>query len=334
MGRRHAEDSAIGEDCFLDTIANLVGILIILVVIVGARSYSTAKQVIEKELLGQTDALQSPLKKVQQLDQDLDSQHVSLVNYERELAYRSAERMATIDEVTIAKTVLEEEVSKLDDEQKKQFEVEVELSELEKQLAELLKQQGELPNEAAPVAILQHLPTPMAKTVFGQEIHIMLLNGMVTVVPWNDLIETLKREARGAAERNSQKTKITNTLGPIGGFTMKYALKSQTGVMSDGVSARMGRMVELDRFILLPTEDALKETLDQSLGAGGRLSTELSRFRNQYVTVTAWVYPDSFQTFRMLKERLFAEGFLCAARPLPFDIPIGASPNGANSTAQ
>jgi hypothetical protein len=25
---------------------------------------------------------------------------------------------------------------------------------------------------------------------------------------------------------------------------------------------------------------------------------------------------------------------LCAARPLPFDIPIGASPNGANSTAQ
>jgi len=334
VGRRHAEDSAIGEDCFLDTIANLVGILIILVVIVGARSYSTAKQIIEKELLGQTDALQSPLKKVQQLDQDLDSQHVSLVNYERELAYRSAERMATIDEVTIAKTVLEEEVSKLDDEQKKQFEVEVELSELEKQLAELLKQQGELPNEAAPVAILQHLPTPMAKTVFGQEIHIMLLNGMVTVVPWNDLIETLKREARGAAERNSQKTKITNNLGPIGGFTMKYALKSQTGVMSDGVSARMGRMVELDRFILLPTEDALKETLDQSLGAGGRLSTELSRFRNQYVTVTAWVYPDSFQTFRMLKERLFAEGFLCAARPLPFDIPIGASPNGANSTAQ
>ena len=142
MGRRHAEDSAIGEDCFLDTIANLVGILIILVVIVGARSYSTAKQIIEKELLGQTDALQSPLKKVQQLDQDLDSQHVSLVNYERELAYRSAERMATIDEVTIAKTVLEEEVSKLDDEQKKQFEVEVELSELESNWRSFLNNKG------------------------------------------------------------------------------------------------------------------------------------------------------------------------------------------------
>jgi hypothetical protein len=334
VGRRHTDDAAIGGDCFLDTIANLVGILIILVVIVGARSYSTAKQSIEKELLGQTEALQSPLKKVQQLDQDLDSQHISLVNYERELAYRSAERMATIDEVTIAKAVLEEEVGKLDDDQKKQFEVDVELSELEKQLAELLKQQGELPIEAAQVSILQHLPTPMAKTVFGQEIHVMLLDGMVTVVPWNDLIETLKREARGAAARNSQKSNITNTLGPIGGFTMKYALKSQTGVMSDGVSARMGRMVELDRFILLPTEDAIKETLDQAMGSGGRLSTELSRFRNQYVTVTAWVYPDSFQTFRMLKERLFPEGFLCAARPLPFDVPIGASPNGANSTAQ
>ncbi len=49
----------------------------------------------------------------------------------------------------------------------------------------------------------------------------------VSVIPWNELVNSLKREARGAVERNTQRDRFTNELGPIGGFTMKYTLKSQ-----------------------------------------------------------------------------------------------------------
>lgn len=334
MAKRHAEAQQVGDDSFLDTIANLIGILIILVVVVGARGFSAAREAVAIEVRQQLEQVSAPLQVAKRIDDDLASQEYDLQKYEQELAYRSAERLATVDQVTIAKKILDEEVNKLDDETRDRFEIEAELTELQRQLAELLQQQGDVSNQKNPPAILQHLPTPMAKTVFGHEVHAMLRGGKITVVPWNELVDALKREARGAVERNSQRNRITNTLGPIGGFTMKYALKSQSGLVTNGVNAGMGKLVELDRFILIPGEDILQETIDQALGPGGRLRAELTTHQNRNVTVTVWVYPDSFQVFRALKERLFPEGFLCAARPLPFDIPIGASPHGSSSTAQ
>ena len=74
MSKRRNDEAAIGEDAFLDTIANLVGILIILVVIVGSRSYATAKIAVENELKQKVDLLDSPLAKTKSLDQDLQKQ--------------------------------------------------------------------------------------------------------------------------------------------------------------------------------------------------------------------------------------------------------------------
>ncbi|XZE35252.1 hypothetical protein SH501x_000741 [Pirellulaceae bacterium SH501] len=334
MGRKRSEEQPIGDDCFMDTIANLIGILIILVMIVGARSYTSAQQAVAKELDQRREALQQPREQSRRIEEDIHDQIEQMRRYENELARRSLERMHLIDMVTIARQRLEKEIEELESDSREDIESSLELCELQKQLADLLKQEGELEQQQTPAAILQHLPTPMAKTVFGHEIHIMLTKGLVTVVPWNELVETLKREARGAVQRNTQKSHITNTLGPIAGFSMKYSLKSQSGMMSDGSTMRMGRLVELDKFVLVPTEDILQESLDQALSSAGRLRAELASHSDKNVTVTVWVYPDSFQVFRELKERLFPEGYLCAARPLPFGVPIGASPNGASSTAQ
>lgn len=334
MGRKHSEEQLVGDDCFMDTIANLIGILIILVMIVGARSYTSAKQVVANEIDQRREALQQPRELSRRIESDIDDQVEQMQRYEIELANRSMERMMLIDSVTIAKQDLEKRLEELNDENRVDAVSSLELTELQKQLADLLKQEGELLQQQQPAAILQHLPTPMAKTVFGHEIHLMLTKGLVTVIPWNELVETLKREARGAVQRNTQKSQITNTLGPISGFSMKYSLKSQSGMMSDGSTMRMGRLVELDKFVLVPTTDILQETLDEALATSGRLRAELASHSDKNVTVTVWVYPDSFQVFRELKERLFPEGYLCAARPLPFGVPIGASPNGASSTAQ
>jgi hypothetical protein len=334
MGRRHQEESQTGEDSFLDTIANLVGILIILVVVVGARSYSTAREIVHQDIQEEMDRSKAPWETALKLEEDLAKQTSDLQRYELELAYRSNERMLTLDQVTVAKGKIEQQVNELSEEERVQFEIDRELSELEKQLADLMGQQGTLPDSEVPPIVLHHLPTPMAKTVFGHEIHVMMTENMVSVIPWNELVDALKREARGAVERNTQRNRFTNELGPVGGFTMKYTLKSQTGMMSDGSRTAMGRMVELDRFTLTPEPDLLKETVEQTLKTGGRLRAELAMHQNQNTTVTVWVYPDSFGAFRKLKDTLFPEGFLCAARPLPFGVPVGASPNGSSSTAQ
>jgi DNA-binding ferritin-like protein (Dps family) len=334
MSRRNREEAPIGEDCFLDTIANLVGILIILVVIVGSRSYATAKVAAQEKLKNQVDKLETPVSKAKQLDSDLQKQYEELQKYEMELAFRDAERMAILDRVNMAERIAEEELKNVDETERDELENDIEMSELQKQLAELIKQQGDVQAIQPNTAILQHLPTPMAKTVFGRELHVMLRGGMVAVIPWERLVTALKSEARRSVERNSQKSRMVNQLGPIDGFLMIYGLKSQSGMFSDGRTTRVGKSIELEKFELEPTEDVVRETVEQSLATGGRLRVDLSSSPPQQTTVTVWVYPDSFEQFRVLKERLFVDGYLCAARPLPFHVRIGASPRGSASTAQ
>jgi hypothetical protein len=334
MGRRHQEEMAVGEDSFMDTIANLVGIMIILVVIVGARGYTTAKVNAQAVADSQLENVEDNTERAESIDRDLESQIEQLQRYEREVAHRSAERMTLVDRVTLANHAIDEHLKGLDESTVEQIAIQEEMNELEKQLEELLKQQGDLPSDQQNVIALQHLPTPMAKTVFGKEIHVMMRNDLVTVIPWDTLIDTLKAQVRTTVARNTQRTKIDDVLGPIDGFMMRYRLLSKSGLMSDGRSAAMGRMIELDKFELEPTADIAAESVPRALATGGRLRMELEANRSQQTTITVWVYPDSFDSFRGLKQQLFADGFLCAARPLPNDMRIGASPRGSTSVAQ
>lgn len=334
MGKNNSEELAVGEDSFLDTVANLVGILIILVVIVGGRSFSDAKADAQEELKSQLEQVVAPVQKTQRLEEDIEKQRMQLEQYERELAFRDQARLDILDRVTMAKQIVEEQSSELDEGQKQDVAVQQELSELQQQLSSLLNQQGEIPSNEPNAIVLQHLPTPMAKTVFGKEIHVMLKDGMVSVIPWDQLIDALKQEARHTVERNSQKQNVVNQLGPIDGFMMRYGLVSKSGLVSNGSVATMAKLVELDRFELETTPDVIRETVERSLGIGGRLRTELASAASKQATVTVWVYPESFKEFRRLKEMLFVDGYLCAARPLPENMRIGASPRGSSSVAQ
>ena len=50
--------------------------------------------------------------------------------------------------------------------------------------------------------------------------------------------------------------------------------------------------------------------------------------------ITIWVYPDSFDLYRRLRDELNAQGFLVAGRPLPDGVPIQGSPGGSRSAGQ
>jgi len=334
MARRNEEELAIGEDSFMDTIANLVGIMIILVVIVGAKGFAAARTTAREQVQEQMDQLKNPSSQAENLDRDLEEQVEQLQRYEIETAYRNAERMTMVDRMTLVEQEIQKRIDRLDSQSQESFEVESQVSELEKELEDLIRKQGELPEIEKEVIALQHLPTPMAKTVFGKELHVMLRDHQVTVIPWDMLVEQLKSSARSTASRNSQRDKFEDVLGPIDGFLMRYRLVSKSGLMSDGRVAAMGKMVELERFELETTRDVLRESVEDSLGPTGRLRSELDALRSSHTTVTVWVYPESFGEFRRLKELLYKEGCLCAARPLPRDMRIGASPQGSSSTAQ
>ncbi len=334
MARRKQDEMVVGEDAFLDTVANLVGILIILVVIVSSGTRTAATLISAEKIKQATEELEQPKALAISLEKDLARQEEQLREHTLEVAYRNAERDAILQQVLIAKEAIQEKTQKLDDQQRADLESQQKLNEMERKLAELLQQQGDVPSDEKPPIILQHLPTPMAKTVFGKELHLMVRDGMISVIPWDRLVAQLKMEARAAVARSTRRERIEQVLGPIEGFVMNYVLVSKRGIISNGSSTAMGQSIELDKFELDPTQDILREPLLQSLGNNGRLRLELASFPPRETTVTAWVFPNSFETFRQLKELLFQEGYMTAARPMPEGLKIGASPHGSQSSAQ
>ncbi len=334
MKKRHREDLSVGDDAFLDTVANLVGILIILVVIVSTGTKSAADLLATQRIAEAAEAMQKPMESASNIQKDLLRQVDQLNQHTIEVAYRKAERDAMLDQVLQAKALIDEESEELDDKSKTDIEQAARLSEMEKELAKLLEQQGEIETTEKPPIVLQHLPTPMAKTVFGKEMHIMVRENTVTVIPWDRLVDALKSEVRARVKRGMRGDQVSGKLDPIDGFEMSYSLVSKRGLVSNGGTTAMAQMIELDKFELEPGPDIIRESLDQCLGMNGQLRIDLSAYSPRETTVTAWVYPDSFETFRKLKEMLFVEGFMTAARPLPHGVRIGASPRGSQSTAQ
>jgi hypothetical protein len=334
MSRRQNSEMVIGEDAFLDTVANLVGILIILVVIVSTGTRSAANLLTAEKLQESEKKLEQPVSTASSIEKDLLRQQEQLAEHTLEVAYRSAERDTILEKLLLAKERIEDEKSTLTEGQRADLETQQMLNEMERKLAQLLQQQGDDLSKEKPPIVLQHLPTPMAKTVFGKEMHLMVRDGLVTVIPWDLLVDKLKEEARNAVARSTRRDRIAEQLGPIDGFNMDYVMVSKRGLVSNGTSTSMAQMIELDKFELVPTNEIVRESLDVALGSNGRLRIEMSGYRPRETTVTAWVYPNSFETFRQLKERLFQEGFMTAARPLPDGMRIGASPRGSQSTAQ
>lgn len=323
MSRRNSEQLTVGEDSFLDTVANLVGIVIILVVVIGTKTKIDAeayvKEINEKDA---TQHLVDPASEVVRLQQSLHASAQQLAQYDFEAAYRKLERDKLLESVALARKEVDERIGQVDSRKRQSIENTQKIESLQTKLKDVGERLATDVEMKRPPIVLEHLPTPMAKTVFGREMHIRVRKGLVTVIPWDRLVQTLKEHVPLAARRNSSRKVLEDTLGPINGFMLKYRMNSIPGGF------------ELERFELDTTADNQGEPLAEALSPTGRLRLEMASRKSSETVVTIWVYPDSFDEFRQLKTSLFEEGFLSAARPLPEGIRIGASPHGSRSAAQ
>lgn len=322
MARRE-EQSNIGEDSFLDTIANLVGILIILVVLIGGKTKVDAQtkrqEIAEQDITG--EALE-PAAEAERLRQAALQAQEQLKRYALETEYRRLERDQLLEQAALLRADIDQRISQVDEKQREHIGKQREVERLQSQLQQISDQLGAAEETKRTKVVLEHLPTPMAKTVFTREMHVRLKGGRVHVIPWDRLVATLKEHAPLAARRSASKKTLEDKLGPINGFMMHYRMNAIPGGF------------ELERFEIDVTPQNVGETLEESLATGGMLRGELSSRVPAETVVTVWVYPDSFAEFRELKNSLYREGFLAAARPLPEDILIGASPRGSRSAAQ
>jgi hypothetical protein len=327
-----------GQDSFLDIVANLVGILIILITVIGARATDamvhatpntpSAEDEPEVDVAAARAAADAVEAGVHKIDEKIKRQQL-------EIAYRRKERDKFLQVIGVAEERLNERRAVLDDSQQQQLDMNRNLLAARNELEDLKANRHTLENSTPPQNVIEHLPTPMAKTVFGKEVHFRLQAGRVAYVPWDELVKELREEAPQKIWKLKDAPRITEVIGPVRGFRMKYTLRHARHVTPvPGGAVSVAQRIELDRFILVPIREDLGEPLEHALRDLSEFRSILSRYNPDRTTVTVWVYPDSFNQFRTLKAELYRLGFVTAGRPMPEGHPIGGSPEGSRSASQ
>ncbi|QDT02472.1 hypothetical protein K227x_08490 [Rubripirellula lacrimiformis] len=349
--RRNRTTIELGHDSFLDIVANLVGILIILVVILGAQSTAVIEEIEEQsrdetvvenivDIDGAEYATDQQMSKLAQQSMraaaaQAESNRLERLvrQYDSELEARSRQRAMLLDLLNEAQAAWESGKQELD---QKQTLAAARLRELQTAKSELSKLEGErrrLEGQAEPVVSVEHLPTPMAKTVFGDEIHLRLKGNLVSVVPVDRLVDEIKGDFKRVVA-GTRDGDLDGAVGPVRGYVARYVMNKSRGLTSNSGRSQMATRVQLVGMTLEPLAEPHGQSIDKVLNGSSELDIELAGRNPGNTTITVWVYPDSFGAFRGLKERLYAKGFATAARPLPMGRPISGSPQGSRSSAQ
>ena len=342
-----------GQDSFLDIVANLVGILIILVVVVGAqasRAWSQPKM---------DESISTELKMVQEEINKNESQHQKWaadrqalqestqreMDEVRRLAARRHEMLLEL-ELVQRQTAKEKEL--LTQKEKKQVEEQVKLAAFQLKKRKLQENLAAVKNSRpkSRQKTIDHFPTPIAKTVFSDEIHFRLENDRLVYVPLEELIAKMKSEWKFKAEKLERVQSTTETVSEISGFRMQYQLVATSERVSVPGGGRLGESrgtatsfqrrtaIQVAGFRLIPTRPEMGETLEMALKSDSDFIRRIQKLEPGRTTVSIWVYPESFQSYRKLKDWLQEKGFQSAAWPIATGKLISGGPNGLRSTAQ
>lgn len=348
--RRRSGAPELGQDAFLDIVANLVGILIILVVILGSRSQEVAEAIRQQAETEAPAALQPPPiademhAKLMEMERETGRAAAALAESQRleaairqsdmQLALVSRQRGELLDLLAAAQQAWEEKQQELDSEAVERGKLETQIIAARTQLEQLQRLRGQAETADRPVVAVAHLPTPMAKTVFGEELHFRLKGGRLAVVPIERLVEEIQRDFQRSVS-SSREGRMDAAVGPIQGFVARYEMDKSQETITQGGRIGTATRIQLVGLTVEPLSEPHGEKLETVLASeGNTLDIELAGRSPEKTTVTVWVYPDSFAEFRKLKEHLYARGYATAARPLPMDRPISGGPQGSKSNAQ
>jgi hypothetical protein len=316
---------AVNSDSFLDIVASVVSIMIIMVVMEGMRIKNTP---VTASIPG--DTVSAEVERELANEQSVRADVLKADNEAQQLKQWSAARGAERDMLLAAATVLEKQVEehrgKLDQEQRQRFDLARAVSEARVRLDELAKEreQAEV-SQLAPV-VLESYSTPIGRIVEKNEVHFILKGGNIAYVPKDLLEQEFVADAKRKIYKLSQNSpELTETIGPFAGFKIRYTLELQ--IVG-------GRPEVMYLWELRPATGMIGESADAALSAGSAFHRELAKLRRGIHTVTIHVYGDSFESFRKIRKELYQLGFSVAARPLAPDMSIGFSPAGSKSTAQ
>lgn len=350
------DDGLPGQDSFLDVIANIVGILILLVMVVGVRASRSAvalDNAIQKNVSPSVQPvdfveptefspevelraeIEESAKQIFTVRSEIEGLAQRVANLASEAERQDAERLQLNMHRAIVENDLKRRRELLDDEKQQEFDVQHQIVQSQIELDQLTREQLALASAPAVVEEVECVSTPLAKTVNGKEIHLRLIGGRVSIVPVEELMNEIYGRVdmiRSALRGQSQ---VSETFGPINGYRLRIRLAKQASRSFGAALPGQSPQVHIGQEItFLPVSEDIGQTVEQALLPGSTLQTHLQSHRREATPVTVWVYTDSFDEFRVLKRALWEMDFPIAVRPKSPGEHIGASPHGTKSAAQ
>jgi len=332
-----------GQDSFLDIVANIVGILIILVMVVGVRAAnapveaSTAEATSSsahgaaEELAGNV-ALRSRAVGMESAAHELHAQSNHL---QHEVAARREQREKLATLVAAVEQQLDERRAALDEAAESDYLRQRSVAETRRALRDLEASRQAIEATGPETVEIESLPTPLSRAVTGEEAHLQLRGGRLKWIPLDTLLEQFRSDARAKAWKLKEQSRLVDTIGPVDGFRLRYELgRFEIPFDTGNEVVNVGSVVRLIGWQLLPVSARLGEPMEVALAEGSQFQYLLATLEPRSASITVWTYPDSFEEFRRLKKALHALGFATSGRPLPADQPIGGSPDGSRSSAQ
>jgi hypothetical protein len=331
-------DQMPGQDSFLDVITNIVGILILLVLVVGLRTQRSVHNGPDPQIAEEA-RVQDQLKKVTNtaLSTELNVRDlvVKVGDAHNEANFRAGERQWLSTAVAEAEQEIAAQRAKLGTEGQRDFDIRQKLNEAQTQLDELTRQQIALMSQDEAPEQLECQPTTLAKAVTGKEVHLLLSDDHLAIVPFDELMEVMKEDITANVWRLRQQDEMERTIGPINGFRLKYCFLKEDVMRQSAAGTYMtGSISRFSHCYFLPVATPTGEPAAESMKPNSELFQHLKQLHPDGTTVTIWTYPGNYDRLRALKRSIRELGFQIAVRPLPKGMPLGASRNGSESLSQ
>lgn len=356
MRRRRAAQMEFGFDSFLDIVANVVGIIIrlILVVWVGARSYTAAMNKLPPTPPRTPPSVSVPEEPEPSAlpTEQLARRRSELLDLETRLAEQARRLGLLREQGAVANGRLEELSARRSELERARAEAELALAmraesgrEDELSAEEYRRRRDRLADE---IRELEKLPptkkqlryqTPVSKPVQSEELLFECAEGRVTFIDIAALLGEVKREFEDKGQQLRTQWQVVDVAGPVGAFRLRYTVERERGLIDGAIGggtpdSRTGFRAALTGWRLEPVAAERGESMDRALQAESEFRRIADSIDPQQSTVTFWVYPDSFALYRALRDYLHARDVVVAARPLPLGIPMGASRHGSLSRGQ
>ncbi len=344
--RRNADEQEEmpGGDSFLDIVANIVGILVLLVVVVGVRAGRQVAVVAQVQTVDHEQvieeakgAIREALLNRKEVARLVEQAAISLG--ESQLRNQVREELATY--IATLRAELDEERKNLSASDRRTFDTHNQLAQAQLELEKLTRKQiGLIAADTGPeIEQIDFEPTPIVRGRVTDEVLLRLEADRVVYLPVNELKQEL--EYSMASIRNSfssmsgEEASFERLVGPIDGFALRCLFSRRLVQTAEGTMVVGGlKVARLEPQAGLYGTGPPTESLNEAMQANSRLLNRLRTVDPKKTVITLITYPDSFDVLPQLEKNLRERGYRVAKSLQRSGKPIAFSPGGKTTVLQ